>query len=514
MKRILSLLLVLLLLFSSISVNAAQIYYDDDWHEYEGNIFSLKIDGSYLNCVVPPIVFNDYSVVPARDVFEKMGAKVDWSPVNQKVTVVYDGTKIELYINNKVVKKNGVKETMPIPPKLINGKTMIPVRYVAESLGFDVNFDSKTDTIIINTGKETESTPPATQPKPDTSNPAGSTKPDTSTPSTTVKPTYDITLSAFTHSKDNDTVTASFTFNETVKFSHFVLKEPIRIVVDTENTKFPTNLKSVETGYEDVTGIRLGQNDAGVRIVFDLTESLDYKVYTSGKKLIVKIGKDLIQTPVSPEPDGEEEEPTTPVIPDPPTYAPSRTVYLDPGHGGEDPGAIFTDEDGKIWRESDINLAVSLKVRDILKANNVKVLMSRDSDKTVPLVSRPKDANEKKATLFVSVHTNSFSSDTAYGIETWGSLELSATYSGVTDKDLAQNIQSAVIKETNGSNRGIKDSTTLAVLKHSIMPSVLIEVGFISNTEERELMFNDKYRQKLAEGIADGILKTLEQMGL
>jgi len=495
MRRILSLVIAMMLMLSVISVNAAQIYYDNDWHTYEGNIFTLKVDGKTVNCEVPPIVFNDYSVVPARDVFETVGATVGWSAINQKVTVTYKDDVIELYINNKTAKKNGKKETMPIPPKLINGKTMIPARYVAESLGFDVSFDSSTDTIKIDTGKTTVPTP---------SNPAAPSE----------KPTYDITLTAYSYQREGDTVTTTFTFNKAVNFSHFVLKEPMRIVVDTQNTKFPTTLTASSTGYEDVTGIRLGQQVTGVRIVFDITEELDYKVTTSGKKLIVKIGGDLTEETGPTTPETENPEVAEPVIPDPPSYAPTRTVYLDPGHGGEDPGAIFTDEDGTIWRESDINLGVALKVRDILQANGVKVIMSRETDKTVDLVSRPKDANNKQATLFVSVHTNSFAADTAYGIETWGTLVYSATYAGVTDKTLATNIQNAVISKTGAHSRGVKDSTGLAVLKHSIMPSVLIEVGFISNTDERALMFTDSYRQKLAEGIAEGILKTLKQMGL
>lgn len=496
MKKIAALVLSLLLMMSVTFVDAAQIYYDDAWHTYEGNIFTLKVDGKTINCEVPPIVFDDYSVVPARDVFEAMGATVDWNAPNQKVTVKYDDTKVEVFINKRAVNVNNVEKTAPIPAKLINGKTMIPVRFVSEALGFSVDFDSSTDTILIATKTTTQ--------KPEVTNPAAPTS------------TYDITLTAYTYSKKDDIVTAVFTFSQTVKHSAFVLKEPARLVVDTENTKFPTTLKSAETGYDDVTGIRLGQQEKGVRLVFDLAEELDYTTSVSGKKLTVKIGKGVENEPITETPTVEEETPTVevPVIPDPPGYEPTRTVYLDPGHGGSDPGAIFTDEDGTIWKESDINLGVALKVRDILKKNNVTVLMSRDTDKTVELVDRPKDANSKQATLFVSVHTNSFVADTAYGIETWGSLELSATYAGITDKNLAQNIQNSVIKKTGGYNRGVKDSTTLAVLRHSIMPSVLIEVGFISNTEEREKMFDDAYRQKLAEGIAEGILKTLDEMGL
>lgn len=497
MKKVISLVLALITMLSMVSaVNAMEIYFDNEWHTYEGNIFKLKVNGETLNCEVPPIIFNDYSVVPARDVFEKLGATVDWNAVNQKVTVNYGSTKIELHINNKTATKNGKTELIPIPPKLINGKTMIPARYVGESLGFDVNFDSKTDTISID-GKEVAVTP---------------------------TPTYSTTLSSYTYQKSGNTVTATFNFSKSVEYSHFMLKEPARIVIDTADTKQGATLKNnTQTGYDEVTTIRIGQQPAGIRIVIDLAEEMKYEVTKSGKKLIVKIGDTSTITPVpgtDPDEDTEDPEepeettPPEPVIPDPPSYAPTRTVCIDPGHGGEDPGAIHTDADGTIWRESDINLGVALMVQDILDANNVKVVMTRETDKTVGLTTRAPYANQQQTALFVSIHTNSFAGEAANGIETWGTLEKSATYAGVTDKDLAKNIQNAVIDKTDANDRGIKDTTTLAVIRGSIMPSVLIEVGFISNPAERELMFSDTYRKKLAEGIAEGILKTLEQMGL
>lgn len=494
MKKILSLLLALVMIIALIpTVSAAELYYDNEWHTYEGNFFDLKVNGEKLNCEVPPIIFNDYSVVPARDVFEKLGATVEWNGENQQVTIEYGNTHVELYINSTTAIKNGKKELMPIAPKLINGKTMIPARYVGESLGFDVNFDGNSGTISID-----------------------------------AKPVYSTTLNSYTHSKSKDTVTVTFNFTKSVEYSHFLLKEPARIVIDTKDTKQGATLKNnTQTGYEDVTTIRIGQQPAGIRIVIDLAEELKYTVTKSGSKLVVKIGSVSTITPAPDEDKDTEDEdtedttkepeettPPEPVIPDPPSYPPTRTVCIDPGHGGEDPGAIHTDEDGTIWRESEINLGVALMVRDILEQNNVTVVMTRETDETVELTTRAPFANEKQTALFVSIHTNSFAGEAANGIETWGTLETSATYAGVTDKDLAENIQNAVIARTGANPRGIKDTTTLAVIRGSIMPSVLIEVGFISNTKERELMFSDDYRRKLAEGIAEGILATFDEMGL
>ncbi len=498
MKRFLAFFITLAMLITMTTCVFAdnKIFYDDEWHTYQGNFFKLKVNDKLLDCEVPPIVFNDYSVVPARDVFEELGATVSWEAKTQKVTVQYKETKIVLKINEKTATKNGRREVMPIASKLINGKTMIPVRYVGESLGFDVGFDSATDTVFI---KE--------KPKP-----AGAE--------------FDTTLNSYSYSKSKGIVTITLNFSDSVDYSHFLLKEPARIVIDTQETKQGATLKNLtETGFEEVTKIRIGQQPTGVRIVIDLAEETEYKVTKSGKKLTVKIGKVETTTPIPDEDeeqeenepdeeDPEEEIPPEPVIPDPPSYAPTRSVFLDAGHGGVDPGAIYTDEDGTIWRESEINLAVTLKVKKILEQNNVKVVLSRDTDKTVDLLTRAPIANKAQTALFVSIHTNSIAGDKPNGIETWGTLEYSATYAGVTDKTLAKNIQDAVIKKTGAYNRGIKDTTTLAVIRGSVMPSVLIEVGFISNTAERELMFTDEYRQKLAEGIAEGILKTLKEMGL
>lgn len=497
MKRLLSLLMTVLMLITMTTGIFAgnEIFYDDEWHTYTGNFFKLKVNDKLLECEVPPIVFNDYSVVPARDVFEELGAEVLWEAKTQTVTVNYESTKIKLVINEKTATKNGKKEVMPIASKLINGKTMIPVRYVGESLGFDVGFDSDTDTVWV---KEKQKE---------------------------VGSEFTTTLNSYSHSRTSETVTITFDFSKTVEYSHFLLKDPARIVLDTKNTRQGATLKNLtETKYDDVTKIRIGQQPAGVRVVIDLSEEFEYKVTKSGKKITIKIG--ATET-IKPAPEDEEKTPTEettppeepvvpaePVIPDPPTYEPTRSVYLDAGHGGDDPGAIYTDQDGTIWRESNINLGVTLKVKEILEANNVKVVLTREEDETVELTTRGPRANEAETALFVSIHTNSIEGSKPHGIETWGSLELSATYAGVTDKTLAQNIQKAVIKKTGAHDRGIKDTTTLAVIRTTVMPSVLVEVGFISNTEERELMFTEEYRQKLAEGIAEGILKTLTEMGL
>lgn len=503
MKKLISLILsvlVVLGLCSSISVSANDktLFYDGEYHTYEGNFFSLKVNGKTLNCDVPPIVFNDYSVVPARDVFESLGAEVLWDAENERVTVKHEKTNLILTINKQTAYKNGTAQTMPIVPKIINGKTMIPARFVSTSLGFSVDFDPKTDTISIKTEEKKEEIP---------------------------KIVYKSRIMSYSVNEEDEHFSVTFNLSSAdIKHKSFILVNPYRLCVDLELTDRAVSVKDAEYTESIISKMRFGQQaDGTLRVVFDMPQKLEYNVSKSGKKIMVTIGKEAENTtPTEPtEPEiadkpNENEEPTEPEEPviveiDIPA---ARTITIDAGHGGQDPGAIYTDENGVIWFEKDINLGVALKVRDILLKNNVQVVMTRDDDEFLELKERAEIANEEKTALFVSIHTNSIDAESPNGIETWGSLNINTILCGVNDKLLAQNVQKAVIKSTNAKDRGIKDSETLAVLKYSVMPSVLIEVGFISNTNERALMFSNSYRDKLAQGIAEGILKTFSDMGV
>lgn len=505
MKRILSLLLVVLFSVTFLSAAllsiraeaATELYYDGAWHTYTGNLFQLKINEKPMECQVPPVVFQDYSVVPARDVFEELGAEVLWREKDQRVIINYDDTQLILTINNRMATKNGIAERMQIAPKIINGKTMIPARYVSESLGFGVDFDSKTDTILI-----TSEAPVV----------------------------YDTVLESCEYNIGKSSFEAIFDFSTNkISYSAFSLKEPDRVVVDIQKAKRSANIVAETQTDTSVTQVRFGQHDDTLRIAFDLNATQKYKVSVSGDKLKVSIENKTSNTQTEEKPQTPTVQPSNPADPTDPTdpteptepeepeivIEPSRSITIDPGHGGSDPGACFVEEDGTLCRETDINLSIALKVRDILLANDVEVVMTRTKEKDVVRRDRPELANTKKTALFISIHTNSVeNNETANGIETWGSLETSKPLAGVTDKTFARNVQNAVIKRTKANDRGIKDSVDLTVLKYSVMPSVLIEVGFITNKNERGNLYYGPYKDKLAQGIAEGILKTFDDMGV
>ena len=528
-------LLILLLLFSmAFTCNAAarEYYYDGAWHTYEGNEFSLKVNGKTLKTSMPPIVFKDYSVVPAREVFEHLGAKVDWDGKNATVTVSYDKTEIFLRINSTIAKINGKTVTMPIEPKIINEKTMIPVRFVAEEIGLLVGFDSETDTVLIDTEEVKD------------------TMGDNIKEETEEKVKIKEIKSRISTAKKRATITIK-TDKSDAEYSVFEMSEPDRIVADIKNSQNKAGIDSIKIDEYNIEKIRIGQQVDYTRIVIDMVEMSEYDVEVDGSDIIITIALTKPQAtakpglvPVDPNADShinptESPEPAETDVPsDEPTSKPSdkpqettdpsasptpeptpppinRYVTIDAGHGGNDPGTIYTNEEGEITsKEKDINLAVALLVKEKLEKNDVKVHMIRTTDKYVDFEKVGKIANEKGTSLFVSIHTNSAPAPEAHGIEARGYLTGGADYAGMTSKKLSENVLEGMIEETGANDRGVKDGKGLAVINSSEMPATLVELGFITNDKERENMMDDEYREKLAEGIVKGILKSLEEMGL
>ncbi|MCR1850197.1 N-acetylmuramoyl-L-alanine amidase [Paeniclostridium sordellii] len=172
-------------------------------------------------------------------------------------------------------------------------------------------------------------------------------------------------------------------------------------------------------------------------------------------------------------------------------------VFLDPGHGGYDSGAL-----GFGRKESELNLQVAKRVERKLQSQNIEVVMSRKTDEFISLGKRAELANNYGADVFVSIHQNSAENQSANGIETYYHPNKQGY------KPLALDIQNSAIKITGARNREVK-SSNLAVLRESNMPSALFESGFITNENESYKLADPSYQDKLATGIASGIEKYL-----
>lgn len=175
-------------------------------------------------------------------------------------------------------------------------------------------------------------------------------------------------------------------------------------------------------------------------------------------------------------------------------------IVLDPGHGGKDPGAIGPSG----FKEKDVTLKIGLRLRDKLTNNGFTVLMTREKDVALgntinaDLNARSGMANNAKVDYFISIHCNSSANSAAHGIETF-----CYKFNSVGEK-LAQKIQEQLISSTGLSNRGVKEGN-FSVLRKTNMPAVLVEAGFISNSNEERLLSDDKFINIIAEAIAKGI---------
>ncbi|WP_460299286.1 N-acetylmuramoyl-L-alanine amidase [Clostridium botulinum] len=181
----------------------------------------------------------------------------------------------------------------------------------------------------------------------------------------------------------------------------------------------------------------------------------------------------------------------------------SKTVVIDAGHGGYDSGAVGPTG----IKEKDVTLKVALKLGKILENNGVRVIYTRTSDnvswpsnESQDLAARVAIANSNNTDLYVSIHANSFNGS-ANGTETY-------YYSGsAKGKEAAEAVQKELVNAIGLYDRGTK-TAGYYVLKNTISPSILVELGFIDNRNEEILLNSDWFQQKCAEAIAKGILST------
>jgi len=180
-------------------------------------------------------------------------------------------------------------------------------------------------------------------------------------------------------------------------------------------------------------------------------------------------------------------------------------VAVDPGHGMSnrqfgvfDPGAIHV-ENGIKHEEASIALKYGLSLKDVFRARQHEVFMTRDdSQDHAPVGQRAGNAKAAAAKVFISLHLNDFDDDSANGLE--------VLFRGDDDKPLAQKLQTALVQVTGFKNRGIKQRNDLAVLKFQGV-AVLIELGFIAHDQNRETLLNPQKRQAICDKIADVVLQ-------
>ena len=353
-----------------------------------------------------------------------------------------------------------------------------------------------------------------------------------------------------------------------VKFQFFVVKDPERLVLELEGVEMSPALVElngkVATGDPYIDKLRAGRNRPGVvRVVIDLKAEVRPQVFTLkpigeyGHRLVIDLYPTVAPDPLAALIDADakrsllEEKPVKaeradkaekprPAPPGKLKVARLATIVIDPGHGGEDPGAR-----GRLGsREKDVTLTIARRLKALIDAEpDMRAVLTRDADFYVPLQTRVDKARRVKADLFVSVHADAFIRSNARGSSVFALSERRATSEAarwlakkeneadlvggvnidVKDKYLAQTLLdlsqtatidhslrlgSAVLDElghVNTLHKGKVEQASFAVLKSPDVPSILVETAFISNPEEERRLNDEAYQDQLARAILGGI---------
>ena len=362
-----------------------------------------------------------------------------------------------------------------------------------------------------------------------------------------------------------------------IQFKYFQLKNPDRLVIDIQGSATNQLLRELSNKVLPldpyIASVRVGQfNPETIRIVMDLKTTVNPQVFTLApvanfkNRLVVdlyptatvaieqekndplmallqdyshgKVNSDGTTRPQAtvPTPPVKTKPPAVPGTPNKLNRQPA--IMIDPGHGGEDPGAIGPSG----LREKDVVLAIGREVKKILDSYGYKTYMTRNEDIFIPLGVRVAKARKLKADLFISIHADAFTNPSArgtgvYALNPKGATSAAAKYLAQTqnaadsiggvnyssDKNVNNTLfdltQTATINDSlklgkdvlnqlakiNNLHKGSVDQANFAVLKAPDIPSILVETAFISNPTEERLLSGNDFRKKVANSIANGI---------
>jgi len=568
-KTIFWVTLILIMLVAFMNINAAQLYYNDSYHDYEGGEIGLKINGKMLkNLPMQPVIIEDYTMVPVREVFEALGSSIIWHDDTCQVEIVDNGVSIfvkigdrNTYINGELVK---IEEPQPLPMLIGTDenvlKSMVPVRFIAEKLGFQVKWDNATRTVSI---YEDEN---------DISEIIGSTVPDEEE----VIPEEKGVFGKVTAESDNryDYIYISTRYGISPTVTRY--KDPERIVFDFPSASFLSAGATLRLDGNSVDTVRYSNHTTHARLVLDISEKTQIMVMSSEKGIMIRSEKSeneaiiydafskrvyfdkayagsgkavsngysvtftnlklknqkieihdgniyeiIISNTLSGctvtvdgsnklrytaekgfyKADGniENEKPTLPESDDG-----VKRVVIDAGHGGEDPGAVGYNSSGKaVAYESHINLAVALLVGEKLEAQGVEVIYTRNKDKYISLKDRSDLTNESGCDLFVSIHCNSIESAQINGTQVYYHP---ASEIGTV---LAENIYDKMVEMTGLAPKETQNGSHLYVIRTTTCPAVLVETAFISNEKDRNYLLSKQGQETMSEAITQGIMETL-----
>ena len=439
---------------------------------------SLAVDGNSVVPDVPPVIIKERTLIPARAVFEQMGATVSWDENTRVVEIILGTSNVKLTVDSNTAFVNGTAVTMEVPAMIIGDRTMIPVRFAAESVKCGVAWDDLSRTVSVTSPSVTERT----------------------------------AINSVEIKDKEDYYRVIIQGSGAIEgYKSFVYDSPERFGIDIKNTSLDLDDERVEAEADNdiLKTVRYSQFDADtVRIVVDLNEKVAGKVSFSSDKNSIFIDFDKEQV--------QEHDNLGDVTADGLDVvdwrAAERLVVIDPGHGGKDTGSQAIRDGVEILNEKDINLDVALRLNEMLKAAGVRTYILRETDTTITLYDRPSLANAANGDIYVAIHNNSSDKNAnARGVEVYYNSKTNECDYGIYSKHLAEVAYQELLSTIGTTGRGAKSEPAYAVLNKTQMPAIIIEGSFLSNTEDLKLMMTDEFRQNYALATAKAIIQILNE---
>lgn len=496
-SQIISILLLFILLFST-NVSAANRYinlilrYDYTDHKYNAEEVFVAIDDKKLtDLTMPPIILNGYTLVPAREVFEGVGATVEWKKELEQVYIKYNDTLAVIPVDSSKAYINGTPATMQTKAKIINNKTMIPLRFVTTALGFQIEWDKSTRIANIVTKSQTTATTQIT-----TTTAAKITTTTTTTEAATVEPKTEVTtkfVTAETITQNQYDVNNDFygfdnstgrfyikDVNNTININNFVHYDDYynlnySLVLNGNYTDLLSSGSFASTA-RGISNVNLLVSQDKITITFNETQIMALDITKEGNYVYIK-----------------------PVLP---KEKYSKIIVLDAGHGGNDPGAS-----GNGLIEKDLTLKMLLSAKELFDNSDIKCYVTRSTDMYPSFDDRTNLANEV-GDAFISIHINSAANTSAGGTETY-SLYANDLGNDLTSYRLAEEMLNQLLEKLGTVNRKVKSENWI-VLRQSKVPATLIEIGFISNSGDAAIMGSQDGINKVGQAIYEGVVNLFD----
>lgn len=417
-------------------------------------LFSFSVEAKEAKLIINDqrvktnlVIINGRTLVPAEVISKHFGAKLNWNSRSQELRINNKNLTAKLKVGSNQAVVNSIMVSLQAKVRVFKGKVLIPLRFLSKVYGGNLAWKGSTKTIYYHSNRVTN-----------------------------------ISIENF-NNKSQVIIKAASTLQYEINQYH----QPERLVLDLKKVGLQDIDNFIPSAGGLIKDIRVSQfqvDPAVARVVVDINQMSDYRIMRDGSNLVLEVNNQSRIMASSLTSNSKKSY-----------WKKSKRIVIDPGHGGESPGAIGHSG----VEEKKVNYQIASRVYQQLKKEGFQVILSRGRGQDLPLLQRAGIANDWPADMFISIHAD-------YNYRSW--ISGTTTYAHWNaSKDnwaLAWYVQDEIVKRAGTDSNGLK-AANFAVLRENNVPAILVETAFLSNPKEEYLLTTPAFQRKIAEGVVAGI---------